>query len=63
VVGVSGKFNGYVVGTLWPNAMSASNPGPVFMGLVAIVFTFGVAYIAHRGVTGSTAVNVAINVI
>ena len=27
------------------------------------VFSFGVAYIAHRGVTGSTAVNVAINVI
>src|SRR5579872_1713885 len=63
MVGVTGIFCGYVVGTLWPNSMSASNPGPVFMGLVAIVFTFGVAYIAHRGVTGSTAVNVAINVI
>src|SRR6266566_7154688 len=63
MVGVTGVFVGYVVGTLWPNSMSASNPGPVFMGLVAIVFTFGVAYIAHRGVTGSTAVNVAINVI
>src|SRR5712671_2843049 len=63
MVGVTGIFCGYVVGTLWPTAMSASNPGPVFMGLVAVVFTFGVAYIAHRGVTGSTAVNVAINVI
>src|SRR5579863_2156422 len=63
MVGVTGIFCGYVVGTLWPNAMSASNPGPVFMGLVAIGFTFGVAYIAHRGVTGSTAVNIAINVI
>src|ERR1700674_1088197 len=62
MVGVTGIFCGYVVGTLWPNAMSSSNPGPVFMGLVAIVFTFGVAYIAHRGVTGSTAVNIAINV-
>ena len=28
-----------------------------------MVFTFGVAYIAHRGVNGSTAVNIAINVI
>ena len=28
-----------------------------------IVFSFGVAYIAHRGVNGSTAVNIAINVI
>ncbi len=63
MVGVTGIFCGYVVGTLWPNTMSASNPGPVFMGLIAVLFTFGVAYIAHRGVTGSTAVNIAINVI
>ena len=33
------------------------------MMLVAIVFSFAVAYIAHRGVTGSTAVNVAVNII
>jgi basic amino acid/polyamine antiporter, APA family len=43
--------------------MSASNPGPMFMMLVAILFTFGVSYIAHRGVNGSTAVSIAINVI
>ena len=63
MVGVTGIFVGYVVGTLWPNSMSASNPGPVFMGLVAILFSLGVAYIAHRGVNGSTGVNIAINVI
>jgi basic amino acid/polyamine antiporter, APA family len=63
MVGVTGIFVGYVVGTLWPNSMNASNPGPVFMGLVAIVFSLGVAYIAHRGVNGSTGVNIAINVI
>ena len=63
MVAVTGIFCGYVVGTLWPNFMSASNPGPAFMMVVAILFTFGVAYIAHRGVTGSTAVNIAINVI
>ena len=63
MVGVTGIFTGYVVGTLWPNSMSASNPGPVFMGLVAVVFSLGVAYIAHRGVNGSTGVNIAINVI
>ena len=28
---VTGIFCGYVVGTLWPNFMSASNPGPMFM--------------------------------
>src|SRR5580765_1883821 len=63
MVAVTGIFCGYVVGTLWPNFMSASNPGMLFMMVVAVVFTLGVAYIAHRGVTGSTAVNIAINVI
>src|SRR6201987_1268497 len=63
MVGVTGLFSGFIVGTLWPNFMNASNPGPAFMMLVAIVFSFAVAYIAYRGVNGSTAVNIAINVI
>ena len=63
MVGVIGVISGYLVGTIWPNFMSASNPGPMFMMAVAIFFSFAVAYIAHRGVTGSTAVNIAINVI
>jgi amino acid transporter len=63
MVGVIGVISGYLVGTLWPNFMSASNPGPMFMMAVAIVFAFGVSYIAHRGVTGSTAVNIGINII
>ncbi len=63
MVGVIGVISGYLVGTLWPNFMSASNPGPMFMMAVAVVFSFAVSYIAHRGITGSTAVNIAINVI
>jgi APA family basic amino acid/polyamine antiporter len=63
MVAVTGVFCGYVTGTLWPNFMSSANPGPMFMMLIAIVFSFGVAYIAHRGVNGSTAVSIAINVI
>jgi APA family basic amino acid/polyamine antiporter len=63
MVAVTGVICGYVAGTLWPGFMSASNPGPMFMMLVAIVFSFLVAYIAHRGVNGSTSVNIAINVI
>src|SRR6266498_3069 len=63
MVAVTGIIIGYLVGTLWPTFMSASNPGTPFMMAVAIVFSFGVAYIAHRGVTGSTAVSIAINVI
>ena len=63
MVGVTGVFVGYVVGFLYPTFMSGSNPGPVFMALVAIVFTFAVAWIAQRGANASTAVNLAINVI
>src|ERR1700758_1549078 len=63
MVGVLGILCGYLGGTIWPSFMRASNPGPMFMAAVAIVGSFGVAYIAHRGVTGSTSVNIAINVI
>jgi amino acid transporter len=63
MVGVMGVLVGYVVGTLWPNFMNASNPGTLFMMAIAVVFSFAVAYIAYRGVTGSTAVNIGINVI
>src|ERR1700736_1434525 len=63
MVGVMGVLCGYLAGTLWPTFMSASNPGPMFMMLIAVVFSFAIAYIANRGVNGSTAVNVAINVI
>src|SRR5277367_6457370 len=63
MVGVMGVLCGYLVGTLWPGFMSASNPGPMFMMAVAIVFSFFIAWIAHRGINGSTAVNVAINAI
>src|ERR1700687_5548366 len=63
MTGVTGVIIGYLVGTLWPSAMSASNPGPLFMMTVAVLFSFGVAYIAHRGVAGSTNVSIAINVI
>ena len=63
MVGVMGILCGYLVGTLWPNFMNASNPGPAFMMLIAIGFSFAIAYIAHRGINGSTSINIAINVI
>ncbi len=63
MVGVTGVFVGYVVGFLFPNFISASNPGPVFMAVVAVVFAFFVASIAQKGAGASTAVNLAINVI
>jgi len=63
MVAVMGILCGYLAGTIWPSFMSATNPGPMFMAAIAVVFSFLVAYIAHRGVTGSTAVSVAINVV
>ena len=63
MVGVMGILCGYLVGTLWPNVMSASNPGPAFMVLIAVLFSFFIGWVANRGVNGSTAVNIAVNVI
>ncbi len=63
MVATTGVICGYLVGTLFPNFMSATNPGPAFMMLIAILFSFFIAWIANRGISGSTAVNIAINVI
>src|ERR1700749_4997326 len=48
MVGVMGVLCGYLVGTLFPSFMSASNPGPMFMMAVAIVFSVLVGWIANR---------------
>ena len=63
MVATTGIFVGYVVGFLYPNFMSGSNPGPIFMMLVAVVFSFFVAWIASKGAGASTAVNIAINIV
>jgi APA family basic amino acid/polyamine antiporter len=63
MVATTGIFVGYVLGFLFPAFLSGSNPGPVFMGLVAIVFSFFVAWIAQKGAGASTAVNIAINIV
>jgi len=63
MVATTGIFTGYVIGFLYPNFLAGSNPGPVFMALVAIVFSFFVAWIAQKGAGASTAVNLAINVV
>jgi amino acid transporter len=63
MVATTGIFVGYVVGFFFPTFISGSNPGPLFMALVAIVFSFFVAWIAQKGAGASTAVNIAINVV
>jgi amino acid transporter len=63
MVATTGIFCGYVLGFLYPNVMSGSNPGPLFMALIAVVFSFFVAWIASKGAGASTAVNIAINIV
>ncbi len=43
--------------------MSGTNPGPIFMALVAVVFSIFVGWIASKGAGASTAVNLAINIV
>jgi basic amino acid/polyamine antiporter, APA family len=63
MVATTGIFVGYVVGFLFPSFLSGSNPGPLFMAMVAIAFSFFVAWIAQKGAGASTSVNIAINVV
>ncbi|MGO9324947.1 MAG: APC family permease [Terracidiphilus sp.] len=63
MVAVTGVFVGYVVGFLFPTFMSGSNPGLLFMAIVAVLFSFFVAWIASKGAGASSAVNIAMNVI
>ncbi len=63
MVGVTAILGGFLLNQFWPDTFSGTYNSPLFMYLFCIVFAFGVAYIAFRGVTGTTAVNMAINVI
>ena len=49
MVGVMGILCGYLVGTIWPNFMNASNPGPMFMMAVgSVLFGRGVHRLPRR---------------
>jgi len=63
MVGVTAILGGYLLNQFWPNTFSSTYNSPLFMWLFCIAFSFGVAYIAYRGVSGTTGVNAAINVI
>jgi amino acid transporter len=63
MVGVTAIFAGYLAGIFWPNTFSGTYNSPLFMWLFCVVFALFVGWIAYRGVNGSTAVNMAINVI
>src|SRR5579875_3013489 len=63
MVATMGVMIGYIIGTLFPTMINAAIPGPIFMALIAVIFSYAVAYIAFRGVSGSTAVALIINII
>jgi amino acid transporter len=63
MVGVTAILSGYLLNQFWPDTFSSNYFSPLFMILFCVVFTLFVGYIAFRGVTGTTAVNMAINII
>ncbi|HUL59093.1 MAG TPA: APC family permease [Anaeromyxobacteraceae bacterium] len=63
MVGVTAILSGYLLNQFFPNTFSGTYNSPLFMFLFCVAFALGVAYIAFRGVTGTTGVNFAINVV
>ncbi len=63
MVGVTAILAGWLAGQIWPGTFSQTYNSPLFMWLFCVVFSLGVGYIAYRGVNGTTAVNMGINVV
>jgi APA family basic amino acid/polyamine antiporter len=63
MVGVTAILAGWLAGQLMPDTFSTTYNSPLFMWLFCVVFAVGVGYIAYRGVNGTTAVNMDINII
>ncbi len=63
MVGVTAILAGYLLNQFFPNTFSGGYNSPLFMFLFCIAFAAGVAYIAFRGVTGTTSVNMVINIV
>ena len=43
MVTTMGVLIGYIIGNLFPSVMNSTIPGPVFMALIAIIFSYGVS--------------------
>lgn len=63
MVGVTALLGGFLLHQFFPGTFSGSYNSPLFMFLFCIVFALGISYIAFRGVTGTTGVNMVINII
>jgi basic amino acid/polyamine antiporter, APA family len=63
MVGVTAILSGYLLNQFFPDTFSGSYNSLPFMILFCVAFALGIAYIAFRGVTGTTGVNMLINVV
>ena len=63
MVGVTAILSGYLLNQFWPDTFAGNFNSPLFMILFCVAFALGVAYIAYRGVTGTTGVNMLINIV
>jgi len=63
MVGVTALLVGYLLGQVFPTVFNSAVPSPLFMILFSLVFPFAIGFIAYRGISGATSVNIAINVI
>ncbi len=63
MVGVTALLSGYLLNQFFPDTFSGSYNSLPFMVLFCVAFALGVAYIAFRGVTGTTGVNMLINIV
>ncbi len=63
MVGVTALLSGYLLNQFFPDTFSGSFNSPLFMIVFCFAFAIGVSYIAFRGVTGTTGVNMVINVV
>jgi amino acid transporter len=63
MVGVTALLIGYLAPFFFPNTFSTTYNSPLLMYVFCVFFAIGVSYIAYRGVNGSTAVNIAVNII
>ena len=63
MVGVTAMLGGYLAAQFWPDTFSSSYDSPLLMIIICVVFSLFISWIAYRGVSGSTGVNIAMNVI
>jgi amino acid transporter len=63
MVGVTAILSGYLLNQFFPDTFSGTFNSPLFMILFCIAFAVGVAFISFRGVTGTTSVNMVINIV